>query len=290
MEKLLNYARKLKNPEDYFAGTPPLQLDLPTNVLIFSRRSSRHLTEKKHYHHRYVLLINISGNGNVVLDSKIFTFNPGRILLIFPHQFHHYHIQKDQQITWLYITFELPSSDHLMILKNKPLPMAERCLSNLQTLLKEYITDSPEPYRKNRILLYCSLLLNDLLDTAASFNEPSSSHASIQHGSIIDKTHQYIYKNLHRPIRITDISQHVALSESHLRQLYRNVTGISLGEYIKEIKIRKATELFCTTSMNISEVAFACGFNSLFSFSRAFKRKMHVSPRNYRNGNCKRFA
>ncbi|MFV8465763.1 substrate-binding domain-containing protein [Flavobacterium sp. LB1P62] len=69
-------------------------------------------------------------------------------------------------------------------------------------------------------------------------------------------------------------------------QLYRKVKavlGIGVGDYINNFRLEKAKELLMTTTMNISEIAYSCGFASPNYFSTTFKTKYGIPPKDFRN-------
>lgn len=69
-------------------------------------------------------------------------------------------------------------------------------------------------------------------------------------------------------------------------QLYRKVKavlGMGVGDYINNFRLEKAKELLMTTSMNISEIAYSCGFASPNYFSTTFKTKYGIPPKDFRN-------
>lgn len=69
-------------------------------------------------------------------------------------------------------------------------------------------------------------------------------------------------------------------------QLYRKVKavlGIGVGDYINNFRLEKAKELLMTTTMNISEIAYSCGFTSPNYFSTTFKTKYGLPPKDFRN-------
>jgi signal transduction histidine kinase/DNA-binding response OmpR family regulator len=68
-------------------------------------------------------------------------------------------------------------------------------------------------------------------------------------------------------------------------QLYRKlkaVTGWSVNNLIREIKIREATRLLKDSEMNISEIAYNLGFSDPLYFSKYFKKEMGVAPQQFR--------
>ena len=67
-------------------------------------------------------------------------------------------------------------------------------------------------------------------------------------------------------------------------QLYRkinNISGVSVSEFIKEIRLKRAAQLILQKSANISEIAYQVGFNDPKYFSKCFKQQFGVAPFNY---------
>ncbi len=69
-------------------------------------------------------------------------------------------------------------------------------------------------------------------------------------------------------------------------QLYRKVKAIlniGIGDYIVNFRLEKAIQMLKETDLNISEIAYSCGFASPNYFSTSFKNKYLVSPKDFRN-------
>jgi transcriptional regulator GlxA family with amidase domain len=60
------------------------------------------------------------------------------------------------------------------------------------------------------------------------------------------------------------------------------LTGMSMTRYLRTLRLSKARELLSTTALNISEVAYAVGFEDPKYFSRVFSEEFGVSPGNFR--------
>jgi len=73
------------------------------------------------------------------------------------------------------------------------------------------------------------------------------------------------------------------MSYSKFRQAFKKSTGLSPNQYYLNIRLNKAKELLTSTSLNINEIAYHTGFESIFYFSKLFKKKNGVSPKDYRN-------
>ena len=72
------------------------------------------------------------------------------------------------------------------------------------------------------------------------------------------------------------------LSQVHFRRLFFQETGIPPRKYVLEHRIHRAAGLLQSSNMLIKEIAFECGFENEFYFSRQFCRIMQQSPSEYK--------
>lgn len=63
----------------------------------------------------------------------------------------------------------------------------------------------------------------------------------------------------------------------------RGTTGYTPNEYIRVIRLRKAAELLKESEKNVSEVAYAVGFDNPYYFSKCFKEQFGMPPSQYRS-------
>ena len=103
------------------------------------------------------------------------------------------------------------------------------------------------------------------------------------HFNRIEKVLDYIHHHLDLPLTLDDLSQKSCWSRWQLQRVFSAKTGLSVAQYVREIKLSKAAELLlCSRSERIVDIAFQFGFSSEISFSRAFKQFFSCSPRAYK--------
>lgn len=68
------------------------------------------------------------------------------------------------------------------------------------------------------------------------------------------------------------------LSNSHLQRLFKQMTGLGLGQVLTEKRLRRAANLLLHTNMRIKEVAHAVGYEHTSSFTRAFEKYFEEGP------------
>lgn len=78
------------------------------------------------------------------------------------------------------------------------------------------------------------------------------------------------------------LADHLNVSASYLSDLLRSLIGLNTQQYVHNKLIDKAKEKLSTTSLSVSEVAFALGFEHSQSFSKLFKTKTKLSPLEFR--------
>jgi AraC-like DNA-binding protein len=99
---------------------------------------------------------------------------------------------------------------------------------------------------------------------------------------VVGRVGEFLERNLARRVGIEDIAGDLGLSPSQLRLLFKRATSVSLGRYIELTRLTHAFFLLKNSDQNVSQVAYACGYKSIHSFSRMFKRHNGISPRAFR--------
>jgi AraC family transcriptional activator of pobA len=78
------------------------------------------------------------------------------------------------------------------------------------------------------------------------------------------------------------LAEQLNLSPSYLSDMLRSLTGQNAQQHIHDKLIGKAKEILSTTTLSVSEVAYALGFEYSQSFSKLFKNKTNLSPLEFR--------
>jgi AraC-like DNA-binding protein len=99
---------------------------------------------------------------------------------------------------------------------------------------------------------------------------------------VIEKAKFYFRENLESPLDLKELMRQLPMSYSKFRKLFKEVTGEAPHQYHLNLRLDKARELLSTTNLNVTEVAYNLGFDSVFYFSKLFKVKNGVSPKSYR--------
>jgi len=97
--------------------------------------------------------------------------------------------------------------------------------------------------------------------------------------SIVRRAIDVMEANLENPPPIPDICRQLNLSQRHLGRLFKQYVGKSPVLYFRDIRLDRARGLVTQTEMKLSEVAVASGFASQVHFSRAYRARFGLPPK-----------
>ena len=86
----------------------------------------------------------------------------------------------------------------------------------------------------------------------------------------------------HPSRKIHDLAVECNLSGSRLQHLFKQRTGLGLGQLLTEQRMQLAIELLAHTNLSIKEIAGTLGYGHASSFTRAFERRFRQAPSCYR--------
>ena len=99
---------------------------------------------------------------------------------------------------------------------------------------------------------------------------------------VIDSAKIYINKNYNKDISLDDVSREVNISPYYFSKLFKDETGEGFIEYLTNIRIEKAKGLIADTDYSMKEICQMVGYTDPNYFSRAFKKKVGVTPTEYK--------
>lgn len=274
---LVRLVAELPRPPHPLFGRRPGPLALPDNLICFQRRSTAELNRPGHgraLHHRFVLIFALRGRVSVCVDDHVIPLGPDEGLLVFPFQFHHYVDAGPQDLTWLFVTFDLAQADALQALRYRPFALSPA----IRALLKQLLAAHRAEDRMSELPL---LLLALLLARVARLAPARAPAAAAGSGGLVTRVNELAHQR-REPFRLREVARSLGISQSHLRARFRASCGVSLGRHLRRLRLERACGLLRLTSLRVAEIAEQCGFNSVYSFSRAFGAAYGQPPTRYR--------
>jgi signal transduction histidine kinase/DNA-binding response OmpR family regulator/frataxin-like iron-binding protein CyaY len=175
-------------------------------------------------------------------------------------------------------------SSHLPIILLSALHSQEKQIEGLGLGADDYIF---KPF--NMAILKSRI--NNLLNTRFELSQKFKNSASLrfENDSVNDHDRKLIQSIIdivlenitNEKINADFISRKILISRSVIYIKIEALTGQSVNEFIRNIRLKKSTSLLIQKDFNITEVAFAVGFSSQSYFTRCFRKKFGKSPKEY---------
>lgn len=102
------------------------------------------------------------------------------------------------------------------------------------------------------------------------------------HTRMVDKVKDYIDKNYsNSDLSLDNIASNMSINASHLSNIFKKESGLSVTEYLTECRMKHAKELIDRGNKKLFEIAELVGFNDPYYFSKCFKKYTGVSASKY---------
>jgi len=265
---LIEMLHEIGEPNDYFEGVHRPREMLPDNILVFSRSNGASLSSgiiPPDLHQRWVLIISLLGRGNVKIDCWCESIGPAETLLIPPLHLHSY-AKIAKKLNWAFVTFDWPQHT----VSSEAWRGARRLVPDAQSLFSSFIQEWIRPARDGLLL---SSRLYRLLRALYPAHDPQETDHSV---NLIGSVHAL---QLHHPgIRLAELAKRLSMSESHLRCLFREETGLSIGRYLRETRLRRAANWIKEEGLSVKCVSERAGYPDIHTFSRSFSRLFGHPP------------
>ena len=128
-------------------------------------------------------------------------------------------------------------------------------------------------------LLYRLSLVDDARElSSTSFTEAQELTEDIR----VEKIKQYIAKNYMKDISIQDLADMICMNVDAFSRFFKNKTGRTPNRYLNDYRLGIAARMLLKTKQSVSEIGFACGFNTICHFNRLFRESKGCTPSEFR--------
>ena len=158
---------------------------------------------------------------------------------------------------------------------------------SLKAIMKVYslldvLASEPDGFEQFQHLLQILYVLSNDAEARVLASSSFAKEERNTESRRVRKVQEYINAHYHEEIRLEDCAAMVGMSPSAFSRFFKQHTNRTLMDYIIDIRLGNAARLLVDTTMGISEISYACGFNNLSNFNRAFKSRRGYTPRDFR--------
>ena len=243
-----------------------------------------------HFHPQHELTYIEASVGTKFIGDYVGPYEPGELVLIrsnVPHCWRNH----QQQIT---------DSKSIVIQWNRGViaktPELAPVFEMLKMASKGIIFDQREiapviPQLKNMMQLKGQYLYLELLTvliklSTTTFKTLSASSfiedLPTEYGTRMIKIYDFVGAQYHRKIYLKELADLVNMTEQSFSRFFTNMMGRSFFTFLNEYRINVAARMLLDTEDSVSQISFACGYESPPFFFKKFKDIYKVSPAKYR--------
>ena len=248
-----------------------------------------------HFHSALEVVITLSGSQVFGVGEESMELPEGGVGIAFPFQEHYYNISEKglqgKELSFIVPPELLDTPEHQYCSRYRPLTpfyiYRGNELNTLKAMIYPFVTASEGKSGSHRIdidehtwyrELIRSIILFHLEHTGITEYDTNRSDMRLLQNVMIylDKHYQ------DSDFNVRDAADKLGVSYNYLSNIVSQSTGVTLTEHLHILRISNARKLLATTSENITDIAFECGFSSLRTFNRVFVKYIGKTPAEYR--------
>ncbi len=156
----------------------------------------------------------------------------------------------------------------------------EKCFEKIA----EYIQEAHTPEAiQTRLQLYVNELFIEVFEMLQVQNIKLNAKLSSTRRSV-EMFLAGLAEHIDYPWTLEDMARHCNLGRSRFAHYCKRITNMSASEYLNHCRIERAKKLLNEKhQMNVLDIAMACGFDSSQYFATVFKKKIGLTPSQYRS-------
>jgi AraC-like DNA-binding protein len=252
------------------------------------------LSEVNHWHNDIEFAYVVKGGVFYNIDGIVTELHQGQMVFINSRHMHFGFQQKKRDCEMVCLTFhpslmsDISSGKYIELLlsKNAPAFLVFSKDKYMDNSIIDVVLNIKSTYSE-RVALYEFDILSSIYSLIGMIIERIQS-ASVEHPMDNKKLLAMYYmtgfvqKNYKENINVNDIAAAGLVCRSRCCEFFRKYLDKTPMEYLMEYRINKGIELLYSKNLNITEVAYACGFNSSSYFTESFTKVINCTPTEYR--------
>jgi AraC-like DNA-binding protein len=242
-----------------------------------SRFISPYIVQRRNpgYH---VILLTMAGSGTLTTDDQTTELKRGD-LLVAPSQSQYVYKAKEN---WSCVWFHLADdTEWAKVLPRKVVLLESRYVDLLNAIASQYLSE-----RRNRLPDSQSALqsIADLIVLLVDreLRQLPQNREDVEMRSRIDQLWKKVHANLAYPWTTEVLAAQARMSPAHFNRIVRRFQKATPMAVVTNFRMQVAREMLSFTEHNLAAIAASVGYETAFSFSRAFKRHVGKSPNDFR--------
>lgn len=236
---------------------------------------------RRHYHRSIELGFMVRGHAGYVVNEHIEYILTGEMSFIDSWDVHYFDISKGNETYTLLLGVDYLRDFYGLYGDAYNVPYFDQALRDQETnkrvlaLLREW----EKKFDENDVLVnrgYVNLILAEL---AKGYPVRLREQSKVEIG-MVNSILEYVNQNYQKNISLDDVAKALGYGKNYCSKLFHNYIDQDFRNYVNGVRIEAAKRMMTENpGKRITDVAFDCGFSSLNTFYRAYKRVYKNSPK-----------
>ena len=260
----------------------------------------------KHMYHdgNFEIIIVIQGTLYLQVDDERYVINESEVFSLPP--FHHIRgfkeSPKNSQYFWFHFfpkpnglkikdTTSMSENDIIGLFTNNqaalPLQFKMNSVDRAFMLANQVLDVAKNNYFADISIDY--LLTSLLIELSEDYYQTLSGATVTEDEARINGIKEWIRSNLSEKLRVNEVADHFELNPHYLVRIFKEQTGMTVIQYISNLKLRDAQELLLRTNLPIKQIASMAFYPDEKRFMKVFKEQLQLTPTEFRNAYTRKF-
>ncbi len=275
-------------------------LKIQNSSINFDGSEYNYFYNPLHYHPEFELTLIVKSFGQRRIGDYIENFKEGDLVLVgnnLPHVWKNDAIffdkKPDMKALAICVKFlpdfagegllERPEMSQIKKLLEEKAPLGIKLLGDLRLQVEKIMLEFPGMDETDRFIQLLQIL--NLISKSSDFKLLASlsfQNQNYKNTHKINVVLDYIMEHFEEDINLERIADLVNMNKNAFCRFFKKGTRKSLFTIVNEVRISKACQLLTETELNVLQICFACGYNNISNFNKAFKKQTGNSPLLYR--------
>ncbi|MCL6457495.1 MAG: AraC family transcriptional regulator [Gorillibacterium sp.] len=252
-----------------------------------------------HSHNGYEFYLCLQGSGSYIVGDRLYPLHPGTLTVISPHVIHRPYVSPNHELHRYVVSIDESYLEPIQVAcrsselsLGKLLTDADCGSSHFFLTVQQHsqlevlFAELEHALHTRRVSNELTVLKNitDLFILILRLREDPDSMTAVksENEQIIAGVLSYLIEHYQETFYIDDLLPLFPVSRSRLFQLFREITGNTIKQFLTEYRLNIAKQMLLQTDLPVTEVASTNGFGDMSHFFHVFKKETGLTPKQYR--------
>lgn len=225
-----------------------------------------------HLHSSFEFIVLTDGEMTVTVDKKQYKIKKGEALLIFPNQTHSLVTNEHSSHILCIFSSKLVQGYSNVFLSRLPIDHKFSPDRFYIDQLSDFGSLSNSLKAKGLLYSLCAEF-----DKNAVYEERRNKKEDL-----LSKIFQFVESNYNKCCTLEALAEHTSYHSVYLSRYFKQCTGLTYTDYVNRYRVNEAGYALKNSDNTVLRIAFECGFDSLRTFNRNFKKITGMTPAEFK--------